>query len=262
MITIENTSKFSIFSVLKPATDRNIGSYTASDFDNIRSSLQQFGFCVCRNIIAEECTARALSELLPFIKMLQRSYDDTSDEFDLDCLDDDGITRYPRIGRGKHNFHFDPIDGMCIYHRCLAKLAEASNFQRIISEYLGRKCHLRETGISITHPLLAGGVAGDGMEWHSDGAEGECTVILSLLDITEEQGSVGLVPASHLDFVPGVGHGAIDAEKIMHIEDREVRYLYKRLEMLVFDARTLHGAQKNVSKTKWRWICWFIYDSY
>ena len=48
---------------------------------------------------------------------------------------------------------------------------------------------------------------GEGMEWHSDGAEGEYTVLFSLDNITVDQGTLGVVPGSHSMFVPGVGHG-------------------------------------------------------
>ena len=102
----------------------------------------------------------------------------------------------------------------------------------------------------------------EGMEWHSDGSKGECTVLLSLSDIEEEQGSIGVVPYSHTEFIDGIGHGCIDVNKLNDIESRQIRYLYKRHDALVFDARTLHGVKNNISADKWRCVCWFIYDSY
>jgi hypothetical protein len=53
------------------------------------------------------------------------------------------------------------------------------------------------------------GVPGDGMEWHSDGEEGEFTVLLALDDIPHEVGSLGFIPGSYRQFIPGTGHGNV-----------------------------------------------------
>lgn len=47
---------------------------------------------------------------------------------------------------------------------------------------------------------------GEGMEWHSDGAKGEFTMLLAVEDVTADMGAVRIVPRSHLQYVDGVGH--------------------------------------------------------
>lgn len=59
---------------------------------------------------------------------------------------------------------------------------------------------LRETGISITHPVIDG-VSGEGMEYHSDGSLGENTVLLSLFDIDPNQGGLKVFPGIQLTFL-------------------------------------------------------------
>ncbi len=78
-----------------------------------------------------------------------------------------------------------------------------------------------ETGLSITRPNYNGVIgAGEGMEWHSDGAKGEFTVLMSLYDVEENQGSLGIIPGSFSDYREGTGHGHINSK---YISDRQIR---------------------------------------
>jgi hypothetical protein len=47
------------------------------------------------------------------------------------------------------------------------------------------------------------------MEWHSDGGEGEATVLLSLTGIAADMGAVRVMPGSHKDYVEGIGHAEV-----------------------------------------------------
>ncbi len=55
------------------------------------------------------------------------------------------------------------------------------------------------------------------MEWHSDGAEGEATILLGLQDVAPEQGSLRVIPGSHLRYVEGIGHDEVrNALVVLH----------------------------------------------
>lgn len=88
------------------------------------------------------------------------------------------VLRVPRTG--KTNIHFDQY-GASPCHDAMARLGEASGLASLIREYCGDDCSLSETGVSLTGPR------GGGLEWHIDGAEGECTMIMSLDDVEPEQ---------------------------------------------------------------------------
>lgn len=166
-----------------------------------------------------------------------------------------GIVRLPRIGNGKHNIHFDPIDSE--YHHLLQHLATMSRFNHMLSRIGQKDCVLRETGISATRPMIQS-VAGEGMEWHSDGAAGEYTVLLSLSTNSDDMGSLGIVPQSFLEYRPLLGHEQIDSNLM---NSRCIRYSYEEKATVFLDARTLHSVAPNVSD-RWRFIVWFIYDAY
>lgn len=50
---------------------------------------------------------------------------------------------------------------------------------------------------------------GEGMQWHSDGADGEATMLLSFDGITEDMGVLKLVPRSYMEYVSGVGYDEV-----------------------------------------------------
>lgn len=52
------------------------------------------------------------------------------------------------------------------------------------------------------------------MQWHSDGADGEATMLLSFDGIDEDMGVLKLVPRSYMEYVSGVGY---DEVRLLHI---------------------------------------------
>ena len=131
-------------------------------------------------------------------------------------------------------------------------------------------CFLREIGISMTRPTIKtppfsrqdGEIMhGEGMEWHSDGPKGECTILMGLEDIALEQGCLRCIPNSHIEAVDGKGHKELTEERKMELNKRQIEYCYRAGLPMLIDARTLHSVSPNKSNT-WRVICWFIYDSF
>ncbi len=237
------TKDFYVYSWDENCINRSVGNYIIhGDYSlnkntekQVTSNLTKYGCCVRSEIIPLDILKRARTELKSFAKKLISTYDELDDEFvDVDT-DDLCIERMPRIGRGKHNIHFDPL--VSSHHQTLAELAKASFFSDALSKYMGKLCSLRETGISLTRPRLAhsevrnvannnindtkgnkdskehskyGDSAGEGMEWHSDGAQGEATVLMSVEDVDEALGALRVIPKSHLLYVPGVGHTEVE----------------------------------------------------
>jgi len=158
--------------------------------------------------------SKMTSSYILFNKLIQdliKNYDNINDEFNIN-LDHYNITRLPRIGNnsllymlnnfitylltkflgsGKHNIHFDQYESK--YHEKLNEISQIYELENLLSIYHDKKCVLRETGISITHPVIDG-VSGEGMEYHSDGSLGENTVLLSLFDIDPNQGGLKVFP--------------------------------------------------------------------
>jgi hypothetical protein len=170
-----------------------------------------------------------------------------------------GITRIAQIGAGKKNVHFDPyVSSRSISssnggdgngegngrprhpHAAMEALAEAAGLARLIRAYCGEDVTLAETGLSITRP------GGGGLEWHADGREGECTVIMSVDDLPPAMGALLLILGSHeaLDRETSEDFDAEILEVVAREErDKKVVYAYRRGQPIVFDARTLHAAE-------------------
>ena len=160
----------------------------------------------------------------------------------------------------------------------LESLARHCNIQHKIPG----NCVLRETGLSVTRPARDNIHLGEGMEFHSDGAQGmitihistyplslhrvmtyyqckgEYTMLMSFADVSAEQGALCLHPNSHLQFKTGIGHGDLDQQKLCNTCEK---YMYRSGEPVIIDARTLHGVTSNIS-SHWRFVAWFIYDMY
>lgn len=157
----------------------------------------------------------------------------------------------------------------------MSHLAEASGVAALIRAYCGEDVTLAETGISITRP------GGCGLEWHADGREGECTVIMSLDDIEPEMGRLGVLMGSHvmvdrdecedfdeaiLEVVRQEEEREKEREMCTHTqahlhkekraemnrdtqadlnvaEGKKVMYAYRKGQPIVFDARMLHVAE-------------------
>ena len=163
-------------------------------------------------------------------------------ELSKDAKEEFGLVRAPPVGLGKTNVHFEEYESE--EHAALEKLASQSRFDLIVREYVGCECSLYEAGASIT---TAGG---EGMEFHRDGNEGEVTILMSLSDIPEEQGQLGVIPGSHKN----------TEEQMAKIDDSRAFWLsYRAGEPMVIDARTQHAVRPNVS-SETRVILWFIYN--
>jgi len=163
-----------------------------------------------------------------------------------------GLVRAPPVGDGKTNIHFDEYESP--EHEAMEKLARDGGFEKIVSSYVGRECSLYEAGASIT----TGG--GEGMEWHRDGIEGECTVLLSLSDVSEDQGQLGVIPGSHLDAkLDKLEDAELTYETTEEDDKKALWYAYRAGCPIVIDARTQHSVRKNVSEDT-RCILWYIYN--
>lgn len=100
------------------------------------------------------------------------------------------------------------------------------------------------------------------MEWHSDGAQGEATILLGLESVAPNQGCLRVVPGSHLQYVDGTGHDESTLKQNNEkLERYKVNYAYRAGQPMIIDARTLHSVDNNVSDN-WRVVNWFIFDSY
>lgn len=218
-------------------------------------SLQNQGFFIWRNQSVIQLCQQLSNSFKTFQLAVRHAYDELDDNFDALDVDKYNIVRLPRIGHGKHNVHFDAYESR--YHKLLVDFIKESSLDNVLTACMRREMHLRETGMSVTRPLI-NGVAGEGMEWHSDGSEGECTVLLSLANIQRETGALCVVPKSHKEYVLGVGHEMIDASEM---NGRQLLYHYEAGVPLIIDARTLHRVTDNFSST-WRFVIWFIFDSY
>jgi len=196
--------------------------YQTSKNPSFLKNMRLHGLCTWAGLVSAENKANALNTLRPIVKKLIASYDEVDDEFSNIDQEELNIVRMPRIGRGKHNIHFDPLESP--QHAALEKLAAESHFSDLLSRYMEAHCSLRESGISITRPYnpsqsftstndsVRGDEepedtkAGEGMEWHSDGPKGESTILMALEDVAPEQGSLMVIPGSHKIYVDGIGH--------------------------------------------------------
>ena len=138
---------------------RSIGAYTIIDNTDKEKNkkylknMRLYGYVTWRGLVSEQALLKARKVVLPFAKKLIAAYDELEDEFS--CIDQDemDIVRMPRIGRGKHNIHFDPL--MSAQHAAVAELAQESHLAEVLSKYMGARCELRESGLSITRPYNA-----------------------------------------------------------------------------------------------------------
>jgi hypothetical protein len=208
--------------------------YTRKNLDNLLHRYDTIGFCIFQNIFSTKLLEKARKSLLKFANSLISRYDFGYDEFDDIDTEFYNITRMPRIGKGKHNIHFDPE--FSSQHAFLVEMIEESKMLDMLSLISQKTCSLRETGMSLTCPKhtsvsFSGDngngsnltVAGEGMEWHSDGAKGEYTMLMSIIeDVTWEMGSLRIVPGSHLEYVDGTGHDEV--KYIYHLSSRYSSY--------------------------------------
>jgi len=205
----------------RTANSYKLDGYRTNKNPSFLKSMRLHGLCTWAGLVSADNKKNALNTLRPIIRKLIASYDEVDDEFSNIDQEELNIVRMPRIGRGKHNIHFDPLESP--QHAALEKLAAESHFSELLSTYMSAHCSLRESGISITRPYnpsrsfasandtTEGDApedtkAGEGMEWHSDGPKGESTILMALEDVAPEQGSLMVIPGSHKIYVDGIGH--------------------------------------------------------
>lgn len=181
--------------------------YSPNVISDIQQQYERDGFCIFRNLFHHTHMERARKVINQIVKVLIRHYDSLEDEFQGFDREEHNIVRMPRIGRGKHNIHFDPE--FSDQHQVLFQLVAEAGVLDILSSVSGGVCSLRESGMSLTRPQIDNFgtvVAGEGMEWHSDGAKGEYTMLLGLEDVSPDMGALRIVPKSHLEYIDGIGH--------------------------------------------------------
>ena len=248
---ITSTSRFFVYDYSNISSSK----IALNDINVNFQQLQQLGYVILRECISETDQLVLRATFQKLLQSIRLNYDMADDNFE--SLNKEGwsITRLPRIGNGKHNVHFDAFESE--HHAVLAEVVHSCGIMHLLREYLGDSVQLRETGLSVTRPSI-NGMAGEGMEWHSDGSAGECTMLLSLDNIAPQTGSLCISPSSHLEYKLGEGHTCIDA----HANDqRMLVYPYQTGSPVIIDARTLHRVTPNVS-SNWRFVIWLIFDSY
>lgn len=293
-VRLESTKRFAVLSYIEDT--RIDPSYcTKGQYDEkleqlAKQRLQKYGLCVFNGIVEQQTQITAKRGLHSLVERLLKHYDFVADEFSGVDMEDLCVVRMPRIGRGKHNIHFDPfLPGT---HNTLADLAEESSFSKILSSYMRKECSIREYGISMTRPYYSSSstdpstAPGEGMEWHSDGARGEATVLMALDDINEMMGTLFIMPGSHMKYVDGIGHDEVCEDHFIYLhcegwifivcsvfrqdhvraqskilDEGKASYNYRAGCPIIIDARTLHSVSPNMSD-RWRVIIWYIFDSY
>mmetsp|Transcript_77302 Transcript_77302/g.151677 ORF Transcript_77302/g.151677 Transcript_77302/m.151677 type:complete len:326 (+) Transcript_77302:45-1022(+) len=135
---------------LRTSSDYTIEGYSNDKDGRFLRSMNQHGLTIWKGLVSDEMKNKALKVLKPFIDRLLSCYDETDDEFcDID-QEEMNIIRMPRIGRGKHNIHFDPE--FSEQHKVLEKLANESHLSEVLSQYMKAPCSIRESGMSMTRP--------------------------------------------------------------------------------------------------------------
>jgi hypothetical protein len=247
-------------------------SFPDTSLEEITRRYDQNGFCIYKNIFKQNQITSIKKNISKLVKKLISCYDYLEDEFSDFDKEVNNIVRMPRIGRGKHNIHFDPE--FSEQHQVVFQAITEAGILELLSSVTGLVCSLRESGISITRPstlsrnemsssdMSNGFSSGEGIEWHSDGAKGEFTMLMSYEDIEKERGCVRYVPGSHLEYVEGTGFDEnLIKENLSSIEEKKIEYCYRAGEPVIFDARSLHSATNNFTED-WRVVMWFIMDCY
>jgi hypothetical protein len=129
-----------------------VGPCNKSFLKQSKASIEQHGFCICKHLISNEVISKTWKVLSKLSRRLIKLYDFVEDQFDGVDQEELCITRMPRIGKGKHNIHFEPQ--FSPQHEALVNLARVGAFADILSHYSNRQYSLRETGFSLTRPSL------------------------------------------------------------------------------------------------------------
>lgn len=159
-IELSPTKVFAVYDVAEWKSDqphRSVedfavhGDYSRNTAKRFASTINRFGCCVLKDVVPDESRKAAWKSVKKFVKYLLSHYDPVQDEFTDFDQEENNIVRMPRIGRGKHNIHFDPE--FSLQHKVLEQLTFDSHFSELLTTYMGKKCTLRETGLTVTRPF-------------------------------------------------------------------------------------------------------------
>ncbi len=161
MIEITPTKQFSVYDVVEwrdyNRPHRRLenfmleGGYSKWNAHKFSQIISRHGMCVMNDIVSEEIREKTWHCVNNFVKILLVHYDEAQDEFMNFDLEHHNIVRMPRIGRGKHNIHFD--SEFSEQHQAIAQLAWESHFSEFLTAYMNKPCTLRETGLTMTRPM-------------------------------------------------------------------------------------------------------------
>jgi hypothetical protein len=168
-VTLVPTVSFSVLELPENGNSayRSSKDYVASIRSKpkcVRDNISKYGFSILQDIMTPEKHKESLKIIKSFARELINKYDFTEDEFaDVD-QEEMNIVRMPRIGRGKHNIHFDPE--FSPQHKCMEEVMKQSGVLEQLSKLTSCTCSLRETGLSMTSPMVQLGPANDDVtEW-------------------------------------------------------------------------------------------------
>jgi hypothetical protein len=153
-VVLKQTKLFRVLD-LHDSNDRDVNSYKIEDYYTSKDTrflknMRLHGLTTWGGLVPEEMRLKALKVLRPFLRKMIQAYDPLDDEFSNIDQEEMNIVRMPRIGRGKHNIHFDPQ--FSEQHQVLAELAAESHFAELLTSYMQAPCSIRESGISMTRP--------------------------------------------------------------------------------------------------------------
>jgi hypothetical protein len=153
-VVLKQTKLFRVLD-LHDDNDREVNAYKIEGYDTSKDArflknMRLHGLTTWGGLVPEDMRLKALKVLRPFIRKMIQAYDPLDDEFCGIDQEEMNIVRMPRIGRGKHNIHFDPQ--FSEQHQALAELAAESHFAELLTSYMRASCSIRESGISMTRP--------------------------------------------------------------------------------------------------------------
>jgi len=158
-IAVVPTKVFSVYDWAGVKTHRKIFDYSLKGSFNNQSCQQfsnvvsQHGFCVIQDLVPEEIFSKVAKSIKRFAKDLFDHYDQMEDEFSDYDKDEHNVVRMPRIGKGKHNIHFDPE--FSEQHQLLQQLVTESHILELVSHYMKKPASVRESGLSVTKPKFS-----------------------------------------------------------------------------------------------------------
>ena len=222
------------------------------DVDAVMPKLNTHGAAIVDDIVAGTVLDSACALLLPSLEAIAYRLEENDERLSDYDLDDLGLVRAPSVGDGKTNVHFSDETEE---YEALEALAEGGRFASVASTYLGGgTASLFDCGASITR------AGGEGMAWHRDGAEGEVTVLMSLEDVSAQQGCVGVIPGSHTSASLAKGSETREDDDVDEEAEAEAEWFaYRAGKPLFIDARTLHMAKDNAAD-EGRCILWSIFQ--